>query len=172
MKIFKDVFSGDELFSDTYRWRLVNDVVYEIYGKHISRSWEEIQLEGSNASTEEANEATGETSESGVDVVLNHRLVETCFRTKKDYTKHLKDYMKRLIKYLEDNNRGGEVEQFKTNITQVLKNLLGKFEDLQFFTGESIHADGMIMILHYKEVDGEETPCLISFKHGLLEEKC
>ena len=44
-----------------------------------------------------------------------------------------------------------------------------KFEELQFFTGESIHADGMIMILHYKEVDGEETPCLISFKHGLLE---
>ena len=91
MKIFKDVFSGDELFSDTYRLKLVNDVVYEIYGKHISRTWEEIQLEGSNSSTEEANEGTDKTSESGIDVMLNHRLVETCFRTKKDYTKHLKD---------------------------------------------------------------------------------
>ena len=171
MKIFKDVFSGDELFSDTYRLRLVNDVAYEIYGKHISRAWADVQLEGSNASREEINEGAGETFETGIDVVLNHRLVETSFRTKKDYTNHLKDYMKRLIKYLEDNNRVDEVEQFKTNIMQVLRKLTEKFEDLQFFTGESIHADGMIMILHYKEVDGEETPCLISFKHGLLEEK-
>ena len=84
MKIFKDVFSGDELFSDTYRLRLVNDVAYEIYGKHISRAWADVQLEGSNASTEEPYEGTGETSETGIDVVLNHRLVETCFRTKKD----------------------------------------------------------------------------------------
>jgi len=33
MKIYKDVFSGDELFSDTYPMKLVDDCIYEVYGK-------------------------------------------------------------------------------------------------------------------------------------------
>jgi hypothetical protein len=37
----------------------------------------DVQLAGSNASAEEADEGTDEASESGVDLVLNHRLVET-----------------------------------------------------------------------------------------------
>jgi len=36
MKIFKDVFSGDELFSDTYPIKLVEDCIYEVTGK-VSR---------------------------------------------------------------------------------------------------------------------------------------
>jgi len=30
----------------------------------------------------------------------------------------------------------------------------------------------MILILDYKEIDGEERPVLLAFKHGLEEEKC
>ena len=33
MKIFKDVFCGDELFSDTYKMKLVDDCMWEVYGK-------------------------------------------------------------------------------------------------------------------------------------------
>merc|ERR1712150_171039 len=104
MKIFKDVFSGDELFSDTYKMKLVDDVVWEVYGKHVSRKLGDVQLEGSNASAEEADEGTDEASESGIDLVLNHRLVETGFGTKKDYTVYLKEYMKKVIKHLENND--------------------------------------------------------------------
>merc|ERR1712141_581102 len=93
--------------------KLVDNCMYEVYGKHITRSQDDIQLEGSNASAEEADEGTEGSSESGVDLVLNHRLVETGFGSKKDYTVYLKDYMKKVVKYLEDNNRAGEVEEFK-----------------------------------------------------------
>lgn len=31
---------------------------------------------------------------------------------------------------------------------------------------------GMIILVDYKEVDGEERPVVIFFKHGLEEEKC
>merc|ERR1712198_151343 len=112
MKIYKDVFSGDELFSDTYPMKLVDNCMYEVYGKHITRTDDEIQLEGSNASADEGTESN---SVSGVDLVLNHRLVETGFGSKKYYTVYLKDYMKKVVKYLEDNGRGGEVEEFKKN---------------------------------------------------------
>merc|ERR1712126_368954 len=163
MYLYKDVFSGDELFSDTYPIKLVDDCLYEVTGKHETRTDSEIQLEGANASAEEADEGTDTNSVSGVDVVLNHRLVETGFGSKKDYTVYLKDYMKRVVEYLEKNING------------VMKELIGKFKDLQFFTGESMEADAMILILDYKEVETkngkEERPVLMAFKHGLEIEK-
>ena len=99
------------------------------------RALGEVQLEGSNASAEEMEEGTEEASESGVDLVLNHRLVETGFAKKNDYMTYLKDYMKKIVKYLEDHDRKGEVETFKKNINGVMKGLLGKFSDLQFYQG-------------------------------------
>ena len=93
-------------------------------------------MEGANASAEEADEGTDAASESGVDVILNHRLVETGFGSKKDYTVYLKDYMKKVVGYLEENDMKDQVEPFKKNISAVMKDLLGKFKDLQFFTGK------------------------------------
>lgn len=53
-----------------------------------------------------------------------------------------------------------------------MKGLLGRFSDLQFFTGESMDPKGMIILVEYKEVNGEERPVVMFFKHGLDEEKC
>merc|ERR1712154_401112 len=156
MKIFKDVFSGDELFSDTYPMKLVDDCVYEVYGKHVQRKIGEDFDIGANASAEEAGEGTEEATESGVDLILNHRL----------------DYMKRIVAYLESNDKADQVDGFKKNINGVMKSLLGKFSDLQFFTGENMDPKGMIILVDYKEYNGEERPCVMFFKHGLEEEKC
>lgn len=60
------------------------------------------------------------------------------FGTKKDYMTYLKEYMKKVVKYLEDNDRKDEVEVFKKNINNVMKDLLGRFKDLQFFTGRNL----------------------------------
>ena len=65
------------------------------------------------------------------------RLTETGFGSKKDFTVYLKDYMKKVVKYLEENDRAGEVDDFKKNISGVMKDLLGRFKDLQFFTGKA-----------------------------------
>merc|ERR1712228_639205 len=172
MKIYEDVFSGDEMFSDTYPIKLVENCLYEITGKHISRTQDDVKLEGANASAEEAEEGTDAASESGIDIVLNHRLCETGFGSKKDYTTYLKDYMKKVVKYLEENDMKDQVDGFKANITTVMKSLLGKYKDLQFYTGESMDPDAMILMLEYRDVDGEEKPILMAFKHGLREVKC
>lgn len=84
------------MFSDTYKMKLVDEVVYEVYGKLIQRSQGDIQLDGANPSAEEGDEGTDAATESGVDIVLNHRLCETfAFPDKKSYTLYLKDYMKK-----------------------------------------------------------------------------
>jgi hypothetical protein len=63
------------------------------------------------------------------------------------------------------------VEVFKKNINEVMKDILGRFKDLQFFTGESMDAEGMIAMMEYRDIDGTSTPILMCFKHGLDEEK-
>ena len=45
--------------------------------------------------------------------------------------------MKKVLKYLEENDRKDEVEEFKKNINNVMKELMSHFKDLQFFTGKT-----------------------------------
>ncbi|XP_025425178.1 translationally-controlled tumor protein homolog [Sipha flava] len=172
MKIFKDIFSGDEMFSDTYKYKLVDGVLYEVYGKLITRKLGDVTLDGANPSAEEASEGTEEAVESGVDVVLNHRLMETyAFPDKKSFTLYLKEYMKRLVDKMNENG-STEVEVFKTNINKVMKDLLTRFKDLQFFTGENMDIEnGMVAMLEYRDIGDDNVPVLMLFKHGLEEEK-
>ena len=58
------------------------------------------------------------------------------FGSKKDYMLYIKDYMKKVVKYLEDNKRQEEVPQFKKNINDTMKDLLPKFKDLKFYQGK------------------------------------
>jgi len=171
MKLYKDLITGDEMFSDTYKMKLVDEVIYEVTGKHVTRKEGDIQLAGSNPSAEEADEGTEEGVESGVDIVLNHRLVETfAFGDKKGYTLYLKDYMKKLVEKLSE-KAPDQVEVFKTNMNKVMKELLGRFKEFQFFTGESMDCDGMVAIMEYREIEGQSVPVMMFFKHGLEEEK-
>ncbi|XP_026314472.1 translationally-controlled tumor protein homolog [Hyposmocoma kahamanoa] len=171
MRIYKDIITGDEMFSDTYKMKLVDDVVYEVTGKLVTRQQDDIKIEGFNPSAEEADEGTDSAVERGVDVVLNHRLCETyAFGDKKSYTLYLKDYMKKILQRLEEKSPD-QVDIFKTNMNKVMKEYLSRFKDLQFFTGESMDCDGMVAMLEYRDIDGVSTPILMFFKHGLEEEK-
>lgn len=76
--------------------RLVDEVVYEVYGKTVSRSDGDIKLDGANPSAEEADEGTDANVETGVDIVMNSRLVESyAFGDKKSFLAYLKEYMKK-----------------------------------------------------------------------------
>jgi len=175
MKIYKDIFSGDEMFSDTYKITEVKGVVYEVVGKWETRKGDDIQLEGANASAEEADEGTETTSQTGIDIVLNHRLTETGFGKKGEYATYLKGYMKNVVKKLEEAGKNDQVEEFKKNIQPYISELLKEWKDLMFFVGESMDPDAMTVIGIEKEVElagsKQERPVLIFFKHGLEEEK-
>ena len=44
--------------------------------------------------------------------------------------------------------------------------------DILILTGESMNPDAMILMVEYRDVDGEERPIIMGFKHGLREVKC
>merc|ERR1711874_747785 len=125
-----------------------------------------IELAGSNPSAEEAAEGVDENVQSGIDVVLHQRLQETQFGTKKDYLA----YMKKLTKKLNEEGKTDSVAKLKS-IQAPLVEILKNFKDLQFFTGESQDPDGMVVLLDYKDVDGEEKPVLYFPMYGLEELK-
>ncbi|KAM8713870.1 hypothetical protein ACLKA7_014091 [Drosophila subpalustris] len=172
MKIYKDIITGDEMFTDTYKMKLVDEVIYEVQGNLISRNQDNIVLAGANPSAEGGDEGNDDTGvETGVDIVLNHRLQESfAFGDKKSFTLHLKDYMKKVLEKLQD-SAPDQVDVFKNNMNKAMKDILGRFKELQFFTGESMDVEGMVAMCEYRDIDGQSVPVFMFFKHGLEEEK-
>merc|ERR1711942_402353 len=171
MLVFKDIITGDEMFTDSYKYVEENDAFYKVIGKNITVKGDEIQLEGSNPSAEDGgDDFGGGESTSGIDVCIHMRLAETSFGAKKEYIVYLKDYLKALKEKLTEE---GETEALAKlpNIQKPVAEILKGFKDLQFFTGESGNPDGMIAILDYQDIDGEERPVVFFPKYGIKMEK-
>lgn len=56
---------------------------------------------------------------------------------------------------------------FETAAGAFAKKVIGNFKDYEFFTGESMDPDGMVVLMNYRE-DGV-TPYMIFWKDGLRE---
>jgi len=172
MIIFKDLITGDEMFTDSSKYKVIEDCLYEVECRHVQRKHGDITLDGANPSQEDVDEGTDEVLESGLDLVLNQRLVETGF-SKNDFKSYLKLYTKTLQdKWKEVGKSDSEIADAKAKFTIAVKKILPKVADLQFFMGESSNPDGLIAFLEYRDnANGGETPIMIFMKHGLEEEK-
>jgi len=171
MIIFKDLLTGDEMFTDSSKVKLVDGCIWEVECKHVTRREGDIVLAGSNPSAEEADEGTDLATESGLDVVLNQRLVETGF-TKSDYKNYLKSYTKALQeKWKELEWADDQIAEAKGKLTEGVKKVLKNLDDYQFFLGEGTNPDGCVGLLEYRDAGSGEVPILLFFKHGLEEEK-
>jgi len=168
MIIFKDIITGDELISDSYDLKLVDNTVYEADCKKISVGVGDIDI-GANASAEEANEDVEDSAAQVLDVVHSFRLNETSF-DKKSYLVHLKGYMKSVKEGLKKKGASDEaVKEFETGAAAYAKKIVANFKDYEFLIGESMNPDGMVVLLNYRE-DGI-TPYVTIWKHGVVEEK-
>ncbi|ELT95364.1 hypothetical protein CAPTEDRAFT_173147 [Capitella teleta] len=166
MRIYKDIFSNDEMLADTFPMELIDGVVYKVKGKMQS---EKVGIDdaliGGNASAEGGDEGCEEGVVSGVNIVMNHKLTAAPMG-KKDYMKHIKKYMGKVKAYLTENHPN-DVAEFEKNVAAFVKKVLANYDDYEPHMGESYHEDAMLPLLYW---DGE-TPYMMYFKHGLLEEK-
>jgi len=169
MLIFKDILTGDEIVSDSYDPKLVDNVVYEVDCAMVTEGAVEVNT-GANASAEEAEEALDDAEVKVNNVVNSFRLQSTVF-DKKSYLSHLKGYMKAVKAKLTEKGASPEtIAEFEKGAqTYVKEKLLPNFKDFEFYTGESQDVDGMVVLLNYRE-DGV-TPYIIAWKHGLEEMK-
>lgn len=170
MIIYKDIFTGDEMFSDIYKIiETDNGVLIEVEGKQISRTENlDDSLFGCNASAEEQVDSIEPNSTSGIDIIMNHKLVETFYK-KDSFKVYIKEYMKEIKAKLEE-ERPERVEDFIKNASKAVAKILANLSDYQFFMGESMDPKGSLGFLNFRE-DGL-TPFMIFFKDGLEIEKC
>ncbi|KEZ45394.1 hypothetical protein SAPIO_CDS1681 [Scedosporium apiospermum] len=169
MIIFKDIISGDEILSDSYDLKEVGGIVYEADCAMITEEAVNVDT-GANASAEEAEEALEDAAVKVNNIVHSFRLQSTSF-DKKGYLAYLKGYMKAVKAKLQEKGASAdEVKAFETGASKFVKEtLLPNFKDYEFYTGETMDPDAMVVLLNYRE-DGI-TPYVTIWKHGLKEEK-
>jgi len=162
--LYSDILTNDEMVSDAYRLKLVDDIVYEVDCTMVKvKAGVDIDI-GANPSAEEADEALEEGESLINDVVNSFRLQPTSF-DKKAFLTYLKGYMKAIKGQLPTDR----VDAFEKGAQAYAKKIVANFKDFEFFTGESMNPDGMIVLLNYRE-DGI-TPYLTFWKDGLKEIK-
>jgi len=173
MLIYKCIVSGDELFTDALPVSKVEGF-YKVKGKFVTRSDAvDEKLLGANPSAEEASEQADASSTSGINVVVDGRLVETGFGSKKEFTAYFKGFVKALLEKIKETQPDRNVEEFQKSIQDAYKVAVGMFKDLQFFQGESMDAEGSIALLKWETPEGEtdEIPYFYFFADAMKEEK-
>jgi len=173
MLLFKDIITGDEMFSDGVVDHPsdiieVDDIIYEVNCKVVQvKDGIDINI-GANPSAEEAEEGIDESDVKTVNLIIDaFRLQETSF-DKKSYQTYIKGYMKKLKQVLKDSNSDRDTI-FEAKAPGAVKKILENFKDYEFYIGESMNPEGMVALLNYRE-DGI-TPYFTLFKDGLKSER-
>ncbi|KAK9469572.1 translationally controlled tumor protein [Lipomyces arxii] len=155
------------MISDAYDLKLVDNVVYECNCQMINvKQGADVDI-GANPSTEEGGDDVEDGVETVNNVVYSFRLGATSF-DKKSFLTYIKGYMK-LIKSRLAETEPDEVATFEKGAQAYVKKVVANFKDYEFYTGETMDPEGMIVLLNYRE-DGV-TPYVCFWKHGLKEEK-
>jgi hypothetical protein len=189
--LLQDILTGDEIISDSFDLKEIDGVAYEADGRPITVGGETFNT-GANASAEGGDDEIEDTSEKVIDFVYTFRLQSTSF-DKKSYLTYLKSeflrqgcqaysydysqteppfpaYMKKVKEALKEKGSSDEeIKDFETKAGAFAKKIIGSFKDYEFYIGESMDPDGMVVLLNYRE-DGV-TPFMTVWKHGLTEMK-
>lgn len=152
--------------SDAYDIKLVDDVIYEADCQMVTVGDGDVDI-GANPSAEGGDEELDSTKETVNNVVYSFRLQQTAF-DKKSFLTYIKGYMKTIKAKLQESNPD-QVEVFEKGAQKYVKKVIGSFNDWEFYTGESMDPDGMLVLLNYRE-DGT-TPFVAIWKHGVTEYK-
>ena len=103
-----------------------------------------------------------------VNVVDAHQLQETQF-SQKDFMAIVKPYLKRVVEKLKASGKEDRVAGFQQGATEMIKFIVSKFSEMQFFMGQSMDPEAGICFAYNK--DGEVDPTFMFFADGMREEK-
>lgn len=169
MIVYKDIFTGDEVLSDSFSVKPVEGVpgLIEVESAMVAVGGD-VDIGCGNAFG-----GGGEEEETDSDVVKENNIsgssgfgyMEMPFGSKNEFKTWFKEYVRKLRQELK--GAGVPVEDIKGFMDQAptfFKWLLEKFDDLQFFVSKSMNPDGGIVFSYYK--DGALTPTFIYIEKG------
>ena len=81
----------------------------------------------------------------------------------------IKAYLKRVVGWLKENGKEDRVADFQKGATEMVKFIMGKFDEFQIFAGQSMDVEASLAFAYTK--DGEENPTFLFFNDGMKQEK-
>jgi len=176
MKVYKDVFTNDELISDSYVQLApfgveeLLEVAFEVKSKKIPKGEENFGIAHNldeDAEGENPTAADGGTVETVIDVVDKFKYTETSF-SKTDFVNYLKAYSNRVKDHL-TKNAPERVTKFQDGMKLLAPKMVGKVSDAEFFFAESMDGEAQLIFSYYH---GEEAaPRFVYIREGLKEVK-
>ena len=106
--------------------------------------------------------------ETVINIVEAHGLSEMQL-SKKDVMAMLKGLMKKTVTYLTENGKEDRVAGFKKGATEMVKFIMGKFDEMQVFTGSSMDVEATLCFAY--TMDGETDPTFLFFNDAYIQEK-
>ncbi|MFE9046197.1 translationally-controlled tumor protein [Streptomyces sp. NPDC007818] len=159
MKVYKDVFSGDEMLSDAYPIK-EDGICYVVEGKCVTRP----RLGGIDLGDVDHGGNDDDSDLTVVNVVDAHRLVETSY-DRKSYAGQMKAYLKRVSEKVA---LTGDPTAWRQQAQEWAATVLADFDSYRFYTGEQMDSEAMVVLMKMGE-DGK-TPFLYYIREGLKEE--
>ena len=81
----------------------------------------------------------------------------------------LKGLMKKTVTYLTENGKEDRVPGFKKGATEMVKLIMGRFDEMQIFTGSSMDVEATLCFAYTE--DGETDPTFLFFNDAYIQEK-
>ena len=81
----------------------------------------------------------------------------------------IKVYLKRVVAFLKENGKEDRVKDFQKGATEMIKFIVGKFDEMQIFTGANFDTEAGMAFSYTK--DGETEPVFLFFQDGCKVEK-
>ncbi|MET8631005.1 translationally-controlled tumor protein [Kitasatospora sp. NPDC004669] len=169
MIIYKDVISGDELFTDSFPVTESGNGVEKVQSRYIRVSRDDDLGAALESETSPAHDVAKEDGQDTViDIVHAHSLQKIPF-DKKSYETYINGYIKRLKAKLSEKSPG-RAATFEQQAAAHVKGVLTNFGDYSFYTGASNDNHEGMVIAASSPSEGA-APVFVFFLDGLWEEK-
>jgi len=89
---------------------------------------------------------------------------------KKEFMNNIKAYLKKLEGHLKENSKEDRVPGFKKGATEMIKFIVGNFDKMSFYAGQSNDKTAGLCFVYTK--DGETIPRFMFFNDGCAEKSC
>lgn len=144
MKVFKDIFTGDEMFSDSYpHEKVFGDSMWQVKSKYV--------LKDDNVVIHEKGAFDADEPEDNADIEMVNNIIDSFHLqeiqlTKKDFMAYVKGYLKRVVGWMKENGKEDRVKPFQAGATEAVKMIVGKIDEFQFFVGQAYDMEAGIAL--------------------------
>mmetsp|Transcript_5097 Transcript_5097/g.7041 ORF Transcript_5097/g.7041 Transcript_5097/m.7041 type:complete len:181 (+) Transcript_5097:141-683(+) len=179
MIVYQDIFTEDELISDSYKHEPVIDEdgeevpgLFEVESRTIAVGGDNVDIGCGNAfgGEEEELDDNVEKENNIISESAGFGYTEMPFNSKAEFKAYLKDYVRKVRSKMKSD--GVEVEKIKQMMAEApifVKWLISMYSELQFYCGRAVDPEATMVFAYYK---GENiNPHFVYMKWGLKEVK-